>query len=194
MNSACINKASCLRPIGRANNANHLITGAVAPKGRADFELYLVLFDTDRGTFIRKKTFVISKAPDVMADSIANVVNVLLTGQEKQAPVDESAPIADGSFDDFGDDDDFSFEEEPVSHRMNLPGNSRNTLDDFEEVDPLEAEAERRAAQRRAEEAEAALEKAQKPKRKKKMKKKKKPMTLDGVKQLPKIQLPKGWL
>ena len=156
MNSSCINKASCLRPIGRAHNANHLIAGAVAPKGRADFELYLVLFDTDRGTFIRKKTFTISRSPDVMADSIANVVNVLLTGQEKEAPVDESAPIADGSFDDFGDEDDFAFEEEPISHRMNLPGNSQNSLDDFEEVDPLEVEAERRTAERRrAEEAEA---------------------------------------
>jgi len=158
MNVSCINKASCLRPIGRAHNANHLIAGSVAPSGRQNFQVYMVLFDTDRGTFIRKKTFTVSRSPDVMADSIANVVNVLLTGREKTAPVDESAPIADGSFDDFVDgEDDFDFDEEPISHRMNLPGSSTNTLDDFEEEDPLEVEGRNAAEERRRnEEAEAA--------------------------------------
>jgi hypothetical protein len=154
---SCINKASCLRPIGRANNADHLIAGSVAPSGRQNFQLYLVLFDTDRGTFIRKKTFTISRSADVMADSIANVVNVLLTGREKTAPVDESAPITDGSFDNFVDgEDDFAFDEEPISHRMNLPGNSTHTLDDFEDEDPLEVEGSRVAEERRRVEREAA--------------------------------------
>jgi len=152
MTGACINKSSCLRPISRAHNANHLIAGTVAPSGSKNFQLYLVLFDADAGSFIRKKTFTISRSPDVMADSIANIVNVLLTGKEKTAPVDESAPIADGSFDDLGDEEDFSFDEEPTSRRMNLPGSSDNTLDDFEDIDPLEEEGNRAAAERRAEE------------------------------------------
>jgi len=149
MTGSCINKSSCLRPISRAHNANHLIAGTVAPSGSKNFQLYLVLFDADAGSFIRKKTFTISRSPDVMADSIANIVNVLLTGKEKTAPVDESAPIADGSFDDFGDEEDFSFDEEPTSHRMKLPGSSNNTLDDFEDIDPLEEESSRAEEERK---------------------------------------------
>jgi hypothetical protein len=158
MSVSCVNQASCLRPIGRSHNANHLIAGSVAPSGRSNFQVYLVLFDVDGGTFIRKKAFTISRSPDVMADSIANVVNVLITGKDKEAPIDDSVIVDDGSFDDFVDgEDDFSFEEEPTSHRMNLPGSSTNTLDDFEDEEddfainvPTPAEK----ARRKAEEAE----------------------------------------
>jgi hypothetical protein len=157
MTVSCINKASCLRPIGRSNNANHLIAGSIAPSGRSNFQVYLVLFDVDGGTFIRKKTFTISRSPDVMADSIANVVNVLITGKDKKAPIDDSVIVDDGSFDDFVDgEDDFSFEEEPTSHRMNLPGSSTNTLDDFEEEEEFAINVPTAAekARRKAEEAE----------------------------------------
>jgi hypothetical protein len=166
MSTSCVNKASCLRPIGRAQNANHMIAGVVAPSGRKNFELYLVLFDVDRGTFVRKKSFTISRSPDVMADSIANVVNVLITGKEKAAPIDESVIVDDGSFDEFMDgEDDFAFEEEPNSHRMNLPGNSKNTLDDFEEDEDIYVPtAEEKAEQRRVEK-EAAERQARERKR-----------------------------
>jgi hypothetical protein len=166
MSISCVNKASCLRPIGRAQNANHMIAGVVAPSGRKNFEVYLVLFDVDRGTFVRKKTFTISRSPDVMADSIANVVNVLITGNEKASPVDESVIVDDGSFDDFVDgEDDFSFEEEPTSHRMNLPGNSQNTLDDFEEEADIYVPTPAEKAEQRRVEKEAAERQARERRR-----------------------------
>ncbi len=154
---ACIGKTSCLGPIGQKAGADQLVAGTVATAGSEAFELYLVLFDVNNGTFIRRKKFGISSAPDQMADNMGGIVRELVTGISQQQ-VAQDASMA--SADDFSmDDDDFGdFEEDDdISHRVEVPGNSGRELEDFGDVDPFEAELAARqkaddAARRRAEE------------------------------------------
>jgi len=153
---ACISKTSCLGPIGQKAGADQLVAGTVSTAGSEAFELYLVLFDVNNGTFIRRKKFGISSAPDQMADNMGGIVRELVTGVSQQQ-VAQDASMA--SADDFSmDDDDFGdFEEDEISHRVGVPGNSGRELEDFGDVDPFDAELAARkkaddAARRRAEE------------------------------------------
>jgi hypothetical protein len=156
LNMACISKTSCLGPIGQKAGADQLVAGTVSKAGSEAFELYLVLFDVNNGTFIRRKKFGISSAPDQMADNMGGIVRELVTGISQQQ-VEQDASMA--SADDFSmDDDDFGdFEEDDISHRVGVPGNSGRELEDFGDMDPFEAELAARqkaedAARRRAEE------------------------------------------
>jgi len=120
---SCLSKTSCLGAIGRNAGADHLVAGSVAKSGSNAFELYLVLLDVNNGTFIRRKTFGVSSAPDQMADKMGGIVRELVTGvspqqlknQDSVASADDFAMMED---DDFGD-----FEElESSSPRVGVPG------------------------------------------------------------------------
>jgi hypothetical protein len=156
LNVACISKTSCLGPIGQKAGADQLVAGTVSKAGSEAFELYLVLFDVNNGTFIRRKKFGISSAPDQMADNMGGIVRELVTGISQQQ-VEQDASMA--SADDFSmDDDDFGdFEPDEISHRVGVPGNSGRELEDFGDMDPFEAELAARqkaedSGRRRAEE------------------------------------------
>ncbi len=152
---SCISKTSCLGPIGQKAGADQLVAGTVSTAGSEAFELYLVLFDVNNGTFIRRKKFGISSAPDQMADNMGGIVRELVTGVSQQQ-VEQDASMA--SADDFSmEDDDFGDFDDDISHRVGVPGNSGRELEDFGDVDPFEAELAARqkaddAARRRAEE------------------------------------------
>ena len=151
----CVNRSSCLRPIGQAQGVNHVVTGTVGNANSDEFELYLVLYDVDRGRFIRKKTFNISKSPDMMADSVMSIVHELLTGQ---AASEEEPSLAEANgFDSWDDEeDDFFFTDDDPENRLGTPGNSSNTLSDFDdEEDDWERQQEQEREDRaRREEAE----------------------------------------
>jgi len=149
----CVNRSNCLRPIGQAQGVNHLVTGTVGNANSEEFELYLVLYDVDRGRFIRKKTFNISKSPDMMADSVMGIVHELLTGQ---APAEEEPSLAEANgFDSWEDEEeDFFFEEDDADNRLGTPGNSTNTLSDFDDEEDdweQQLEIERQERERREE-------------------------------------------
>ena len=151
----CVNRSSCLRPIGQAQGVNHVVTGTVGNANADEFELYLVLYDVDRGRFIRKKTFNISSAPDMMADSVMSIVHELLTGQE--ATEEEPSLAEANGFDSWDDEeDDFFFTDDDPENRLGTPGNSSNTLSDFDDEDDdwerqQEQEREERARREEAE-------------------------------------------
>ena len=150
---ACLSQSACLKKIGTATGTEHLVAGSVAPAGD-QYEIYMVLYDTSGGTYVRKKSFKVETTPERMADSMGGFVKELVTGKSVGAAQAEATVEDDfGSFED-DDFDDFDFEEESVNTRIELPQTSTADLDDFEE-EPDEWEMEQRAqeeeARRRAE-------------------------------------------
>ena len=151
---SCITRSSCLGPIGRNAGASHVFAGSVGKDGSDAFELKLVLFDVPSNSFIRQKTFRVPSAPDRMADTMGGIVREVVTGKSQvQTQQEESVASAD----DFAmdEDDDFGdFEEDDVSHRVGVPGNSSRELEDYQDPFDSELEDRKRAeeeAQRRAE-------------------------------------------
>ncbi len=150
MSVACLSQTACLRKIGTATGKDHLVAGSVAPAGD-DYDIYMVLFDVNRGTFIRKKSYKVSKAPERMADAMNGMVQELVTGKNPHQVAEEDLVSDDFGFDD--DFDDFTFEEETIHPRIATPEVSDMDLEDFEE-EPEDWEIE---AQIRREEEEARL-------------------------------------
>ena len=46
----CVNRSSCLRPIGQAQGVNHVVTGTVGNASADEFELYLSLIHISEPT------------------------------------------------------------------------------------------------------------------------------------------------
>jgi hypothetical protein len=156
MSVACLSQTACLRKVGSAAGKDHLVAGSVAPAGD-NYDIYMVLYDVKSGTFVRKKSYTVSKSPERMADSMNGMVQELVSGVNPNAAKEADAISDDFDFDD--DFDDFDFEEESVNTRINTPAVSDLDLDDFEEApDDWELEEENRRreeeARRRAEEEE----------------------------------------
>ncbi len=140
---ACLSQSACLRKIGNASGTEHLVAGSVAPAGD-QYDIYMVLYNTSGGGFVRKKTFKVATTPEKMADSMGGFVKELVTGKSPGA-VQAEATVQD-DFDDFGEEDydDFVFDEETsVNTRIELPQTSTADLNDFEE-EPDEWEMEQR--------------------------------------------------
>ncbi len=164
---SCLSKTSCMRTVGKALGSDFVLAGSVGAGSEA-FDVYMVLFDVNQGTFVRKKTFKVDKAPEKMADSMGAYVQELITGKSRAQVVQEQSVASVDEFaqeeDDF-EDLDFDFDDGTSSARVSTPGNSNNELADFEEEpeDPgyenRRAEDERiLAEQRREEEARRAEE------------------------------------
>ncbi len=157
-NLSCMSKTSCMSTVGKAQGTDFLVAGSVAASG-ANFDVYMVLFDVQRGTFVRKKTFKVDKAPEKMADTMGGYVQELVTGKSR-AQVEEEHSVA--SVDEFAmeddfDDMDFEFEDPDASPRLDTPQNSGRELEDVEDpgYEARRQEEERRRAEeerRRAEE------------------------------------------
>ncbi|MCB9743431.1 MAG: hypothetical protein H6741_25005 [Alphaproteobacteria bacterium] len=143
MNAACLAKSSCLKAVGKAAGREMLIAGKVTPGGGEAYEIYVVYFDVNAGTKVRDVTFTANQS--TFPDQIGPEVRGMVAGGAAVADAEDEGMSAD----DFGmfEDDDQGF-----LPTIDTPGNSRNTLDDFEAVDP---EEERRAEEaRRREDAE----------------------------------------
>ncbi len=152
---SCLSKTSCMGTVGKALGTDFVLGGSVASAG-SQFDVYMVLFDVNRGTFVRKKTFKVDKAPEKMADSMGAYVQELVTGKSRAQVVEEASVASVDEFamdeeDDF-DDLEFDFDDGDSSARVSTPGNSSNTLDDFEEAEDPAYEARRAEEERRAEE------------------------------------------
>ena len=150
MSAKCLSSTSCLKTAGKAAGKNHFIGGNVSAVGDM-LEVEVVLFDVDKGTLVRRKTFNTTEAG--LVGDASSFVNELLTGASHEDAT-AAASVADSSeFLDDGDDWDFDDSYE-VSSTIPLPSNSGKSLDDFD--DPLEYEAE--LARERAEEERARQE------------------------------------
>ena len=154
---SCLNKASCLKAIGKTAGADFLVAGSVAPAGD-EYAVYMVMLDVNKGTYVRKLSIKVQGSPSGMADSMGAHVSELVTGggQGKQ----EDAVVAVDDFDMFDEDDldefDFGGDDGPETNRLGAPGNSERSLDDFEdEPDSWEQEQQREDEARQAREAAA---------------------------------------
>jgi hypothetical protein len=154
MNIGCLSSSSCLSGVAKSSGANTVIAGSVA-KVDDQFEIFMVNYSSARG-IVRKKSWRISSDPTTMADKMSSLVNEILTGKshEQEAKEDDISGLTDlGSDDLFNEEEEFSFDDDPVNARIQTPEISDYDLDDFEMLD---AEDERReaelAARRRAEE------------------------------------------
>ncbi|MED5370020.1 MAG: hypothetical protein VX899_03315 [Myxococcota bacterium] len=153
---SCLNKASCLKAIGRNAGTDFLVAGSIANAGE-EYDLYLVLLDVNQGTYVRKVTRKVDSSPSGLADAMGGVVRELTTGETPGQKADATASVDD--FDMFSDED-FDFGSDSSGGRLDTPGNSSASLDDFEdEPDDWELEEQRRRAEeeeaRRRAEAEA---------------------------------------
>ncbi|MCP4806600.1 MAG: hypothetical protein GY913_29430 [Proteobacteria bacterium] len=161
---ACLSQSACLKKIGNGTGLEHLVAGSVAPAGD-EYEIYMVLYNTSGGSYVRKKSFKVETTPEKMADSMGGFVNELLTGKSVAAVAAADTVSDDFSMDDDFDDFEFDDGDDFGNTTIALGGNSNNTLDDFEdEPDDWEVEEERRREderraaaedQRRRDEAEA---------------------------------------
>lgn len=155
---SCLNKASCLKAIGRTAGADFVVAGSIAPAGD-EYEVYMVLLDVGKGTYVRKVTAKVDGSPSGMADSMGAHVSELVTGQGPGKQEDSVVEVDD--FDMFDEDDldefDFGGDDGPDENRLGTPGNSERSLDDFEdEPDDWELEQQREDEARREREAAAA--------------------------------------
>lgn len=157
---SCLNKASCLKAIGKNAGADFVVAGSVAPAGE-EYDIYMVLLDVNKGTYVRKLSAKVDNSPSGMADTMGAHVSELVTGQGPGKQEDEVVDVDD--FDMFSEDDiddfDFGSDDGPNENRLGAPGNADVSLDDFEdEPDDWELEQQREAEARR--ERELAAERA----------------------------------
>ena len=154
---SCLNKASCLKAIGKTAGADFLVAGSVAPAGD-EYAVYMVLLDVSKGTYVRKLSIQVEGSPSGVADSMGAHVSELVTGGGPGKQEDEVVAVDD--FDMFDEDDldefDFGGDDGPDTNRLGAPGNSERSLDDFEdEPDSWEQEQQREDEARQAREAAA---------------------------------------
>ncbi len=155
MNQWCLDNPGCMATIGRQAGADHLLGGMVSPSGGDSYAIYLVLFDVNSGTFVRKQSFTVATSPEVLADSMGGFLRTVVTGVSPEQEA-ASTSVADADeFDPFAEEDDFDFAPaSTISHTVGTPGNSTASLDDFEDPELVRREEEER--RRLAEEAAAA--------------------------------------
>ena len=151
MNQWCLDNAGCMVTVGRQAGADFLLGGMVSPAGGDQFEIYMSLVDVNTGVFVRKKKFPVATSPEILADSMGSFLTEMVTGASHEATAAATASASSDEFDPFADEDDFEFAAPVVSHTVGTPGNSRNTLEDFE--DPEMARREAAESQRMAEDA-----------------------------------------
>ncbi len=144
MSARCLSSTSCLKTAGKSTGKNHLVGGNVSAVGDK-LEIEIVLFDVDKGTTIRRKTFTTTESGLVV--DAGSFVNELLTGASYEAAAEATAVADSSEFLDAGDDWDFEDDYE-VSSTIPLPTNSGRSLEEFD--DPVDYEAA--LAQERAEE------------------------------------------
>jgi len=149
MNQWCLDNAGCMVTIGRQASADFLLAGMVSPTGGDKYDIYMSLINVNTGVFVRKQRFPVSTSPEVLADSMGSFLIELVTGASHEATAAATAGASSDEFDPFADEDDFEFAAPVVSHTVGTPGNSLNTLEDFE--DPEIARQEAAARQRSAE-------------------------------------------
>ena len=156
LNAGCLNSASCLGGIAKANGSQAVVTGALAQVGNK-FDFFLVLYDN--GRIVRKKEFTLPNVPSIIADSMGAHVKELVTGEKPAEQSQGAATVVDaGAFEDFDDEED-DFIIAPVgggnSRRIPTSGSGSRTteMDDFDLEDDGEDD---RRAQREEEEREAA--------------------------------------
>lgn len=159
LSASCLNSASCLGGIAKAQGSQAVITGALAQVGNK-YDFFLVLYDN--GRIVRKKEFTLPNVPSVIADSMGGHVKELVTGEKPADQTAGAAAVVDaGAFDDDFEDDDMAIIA-PVGggNSRRIPtgsgGSSRsNELDDFDlDSDPEDdarREREEREARERAE-------------------------------------------
>ena len=155
LNAGCLNSASCLGGIAKANGSQAVVTGALAQVGNK-FDFLLVLYDN--GRIVRKKEFTLPNVPSIIADSMAAHVKELVTGEKPAEQAAAGVTVVDaGAFDGFGEEDDFVIAPVGGNSRQIPTGGSGGRggeLDDFELEDP--GDDDRRAREEEDREAAAA--------------------------------------
>jgi hypothetical protein len=151
LNGACLNSASCLGGIAKAEGAQAVITGALAQVGNK-YDFFLVLYDN--GRIVRKKEFTLPNVPSVIADSMGGHVRELITGEKPADQNTGAAAVVDaGAFDDGFEDDEMAIIA-PVgggnSRRIPTGGGASDRGGDLEDFD-LDADPEDDARRQREE-------------------------------------------
>ncbi len=176
LNDKCVTSTSCLQGIAKANGADAVLTGTVAPGG-AGLQVQLVLYDAGKNTIKSKQTFDVPADPASLADNAGKWVKAIVSGTPPAAAAVAEAPP---SFSD-EEDDDFAFEgssakapskgkvaDAPTNTRMTTKANPRaleDEGDDFELEDEEEAPKSTASSKAKADaEAKAKAEAAAKAK------------------------------
>jgi hypothetical protein len=125
LNAACLASTDCMAGVANTVDSAYIIAGQVSDAG-GNYDIFMVLYDTANGFFLRQHRFTMS--PASVADGLGAEVRFLVTGERAA-----SNPTA--TADDFTRDDlDYGFDnpiDVPAS-TMDLSGSDPLDLDDYE--------------------------------------------------------------
>ena len=139
LNTSCLTSTSCLGGIAKANDADVVITGSVAPGG-SGLKVSLVLYDAKKNAIVRKKSYDLTTEVSALTVAAPKMIKEI-TGQGVAAVQEEDSVKADV----FEEEEEFDMED------GDLKGKTRFTPDTkkkgkIEDADDEDSDAEERAA------------------------------------------------
>ncbi len=153
LNSSCVTSTSCLGAIAKANKADAVVTGTVAPGG-AGLKIALVLYDAKKNAIVRKKSYDIAADVATVAGTAPRMVKEI-TGQGAAVVEDDETATAAAAFED--EEDDFDMEGGDIKGKTRFtPDTKKGKLEDVsDDEEDEEADARAAAAAKAKAEAEA---------------------------------------
>lgn len=107
LKETCLTQTTCLQGIAKTNGGTAVVAGTIGP-GPEGVQIFLVYYDAQKNTIVRKKTYNVGKEPSAIADRATSMVKELLSGESTAAAKADAAPM---SITAPAEDDDFAFEE-----------------------------------------------------------------------------------
>lgn len=157
LNASCLSSTTCLGGIAKANGADTVITGQVAP-GAAGLKVSLVLYDAKKNTIVRKKQYEIAADVATLASTAPKMVKEITGQGAAAAAAAEAESVQTTAFDD-EEDFDFDGQKTDVKGKTKFtPDTKKGKLEDVDGEDDARAAAEAKAKAKADAEARAKAE------------------------------------
>ncbi len=157
LNASCLSSTSCLGGIAKANGADTVIAGQVAP-GSAGLKVSLVLYDAKKNTIVRKKQYELAADVGALATTAPKMVKEITGQGAAAAAAAEAESVQTTAFDD-EEDFDFDGQKTEVKGKTKFtPDAKKGKLEDVDDEDDARAAAEAKAKAKAAADARAKAE------------------------------------
>ena len=155
LNNSCLTSTSCLGAIAKANEADVVITGSIAPGG-AGLKVNLVLYDAKKNAIVRKKSYDLTTEVSSMTVAAPRMVKEI-TGRGAAAVEEEESVKAD-VFEDEEEEFDMESGDLKGKTRFTPDTKKKGKIEDAEDDEDAEERASALAKAKAAVEAKAKRE------------------------------------
>ncbi|MSQ00592.1 MAG: hypothetical protein EXR71_01705 [Myxococcales bacterium] len=145
LNISCLSSTSCLGGIAKANDADAVITGSIAPGG-SGLKVNLVLYDAKKNAIVRKKSYDLTTEVSALTSAAPRMVKEI-TGRGAAAVEEEQLAKAEI----FEDEEEFDMEDGDLKGKTRFTPETKKKgkiedAEDAEDADDADDAAERAAA------------------------------------------------